>query len=76
MSRRPALGIRTSALVMPCLDLGSSTALKRSVSEVESILTMMSLLASPTVTAKGFSYGFDVSDGRDDGRVRAGDVGF
>jgi len=36
--------------LMPCLDLSSSTATKASVSEVESIFTMMSLLSLPTVT--------------------------
>jgi hypothetical protein len=50
MLRRPALERRTSALEVPCLDSSSSTATKRSVLEVESILAMVNLLPSLTVT--------------------------
>ena len=46
----PALEIRTSSLVMWCLVLSSVTAADGSLSEVESILMMMSLLSLPTVT--------------------------
>lgn len=50
-SRRPALESRTSTLLILCLDLSSSTAASASVSDVASILTIISLLSSPALTS-------------------------
>lgn len=50
MSRRPALEIKTSSLVIEYLEASSATAAAGSVSTVESILTIMSLESLPTGT--------------------------
>lgn len=51
-SRRPALEMRTSSLVILCVVLSSETAVEGSVSEAESILTVIILLFSPTGTVE------------------------